>query len=188
MMLTTFSVYPYSRGSIHITGPDPDDPVNFTTGFFADEGGIDVKKHVWAYKKQREIMRRMRVYRGEIPGSHPPFAPGSEAIPVEGLDAPLPDDIPDIRYTPEDDAILERWLRENVATTWHSLGTCKMALLEAGGVVDANLSVYGVRGLKIADLSIPPENVGANTANTAMAIGEKAADIFAEELGLVMAK
>ena len=106
------------------------------------------------------------------------------AAPVEGLDGPLPDDVPDIRYTPEDDAILEGWLRENVTTTWHSLGTCKMAPLETGGVVDANLSVYGVRGLKVADLSMAPENVGANTANTAMTIGEKAAEIFIKELGL----
>jgi alcohol oxidase len=55
---------------------------------------------------------------------------------------------------------------------------------EKGGVVVANLSVYGVNGLKLADLSIPPENVGANTNNTALMIGEKAADIFIRELGL----
>ncbi len=51
------------------------------------------------------------------------------------------------------------------------------------GVVDATLSVYGVRGLKVADLSIAPRNVAANTNNTAMAVGEKAADIFIKELG-----
>jgi alcohol oxidase len=51
-------------------------------------------------------------------------------------------------------------------------------------VVDASLSVYGVRGLKIADLSIPPRNVAANTMSTAVAVAEKAADIFIEELGL----
>jgi alcohol oxidase len=44
--------------------------------------------------------------------------------------------------------------------------------------------VYGVEGLKIADLSIPPLNVAANTMNTAVAIGEKAADIFIAELGI----
>ena len=41
-----------------------------------------------------------------------------------------------------------------------------------------------MEGLKLADLSIPPENVGANTGNTAFLIGEKAADIFIKELGL----
>ena len=52
------------------------------------------------------------------------------------------------------------------------------------GVVDPTLSVYGVRGLKVADLSIAPRNVAANTNNTALAVGEKAADIFIKELGL----
>ena len=73
---------------------------------------------------------------------------------------------------------------------------------EQGGVVDERLNVYGVQNLKIAcnystiiktwyiwtplfsDLSIIPGNVGANTYNTAIAIGEKAAVIIAEDLGI----
>jgi len=76
---------------------------------------------------------------------------------------------------------------------------------EQGGVVDERLNVYGVRNLKIAgnypntlakklenkllnpflsDCSIAPGNVGANTYNTAIAIGEKAAVIIAEDLGI----
>jgi len=55
---------------------------------------------------------------------------------------------------------------------------------ERGGVVDSHLSVYGVRGLKVADLSIAPANVSANTYSTALVIGEKAAVIIAEELGV----
>lgn len=53
-----------------------------------------------------------------------------------------------------------------------------------GGVVDPRLNVYGVHKLKIADLSICPSNVAANTYSTALAIGEKAAVIIAEELGI----
>lgn len=53
-----------------------------------------------------------------------------------------------------------------------------------GGVVDAKLNVYGVHGLKVADLSIVPGNVSANTYGTALVIGEKAAVIIAEELGI----
>ena len=77
---------------------------------------------------------------------------------------------------------------------------------EQGGVVDERLNVYGVQSLKIAgnyphsffflknfdiyiwifslDCSISPDNVGANTYNTAIAIGEKAAVIIAEDLGI----
>jgi alcohol oxidase len=51
-----------------------------------------------------------------------------------------------------------------------------------GGVVDKDLNVYGVQGLKLCDLSIIPENVGANTNNTALMVGEKATEIMAKEL------
>jgi alcohol oxidase len=55
---------------------------------------------------------------------------------------------------------------------------------ERGGVVDARLNAYGVQGLKVAALSIPPSNVAANTYSTALVIGEKAAVIITEELGM----
>jgi alcohol oxidase len=59
-----------------------------------------------------------------------------------------------------------------------------MAPREKNGVVDENLNVYGVEGLKAADLSILPINMAANTNSTALLIGEKAADVFIKELGL----
>jgi alcohol oxidase len=181
--MSVFTGYPLSRGSIHISGPEIGDKVNLVTGFFSDATGVDIKKHVWAYKKQREIFRRMETYRGEVAVCHPPFLPDSAAAIVALEDKPV-ENVTDIVYTSEDDKIIEDWVRARVGTTWHSLGTCKMGPREEKGVVDANLSVYGVEGLKIADLSIPPRNVAANTMNTAVAIGEKAADIFKKDLGL----
>ncbi|KAG1791476.1 glucose-methanol-choline oxidoreductase [Suillus subaureus] len=52
------------------------------------------------------------------------------------------------------------------------------------GVVDARLNVYGVTNLKVADLSIVPKIVGTNTYSTALLVGEKAAMIIAEDLGI----
>jgi choline dehydrogenase-like flavoprotein len=180
--MSNFSVYPYSRGHIHITGPGLDDVLDFTTGFLSDPEGIDIKKHVWAYKKQREVLRRMTTFRGEVPSGHPAFPPDSKAV-CGDADGPVTDD-KEIEYSAEDDALIEDFLLKNVATTWHSIGTCKMAPRENMGVVDPSLSVYGVEGLKLADLSIPPRNVACNTNNVALTIGEKAADIFIKELGL----
>ncbi|ORY04581.1 GMC oxidoreductase-domain-containing protein [Clohesyomyces aquaticus] len=181
--MSVFTGYPQSRGSIHISGPESADKPTFTTGFFSDAQGVDIKKHVWAYKKHREISRRMKTYRGELALSHPPFSPSSGAALVQLSEKPA-GEVTDIVYTSEDDKVIEEYLRGHVGTTWHSLGTCKMGPREEKGVVDASLSVYGVHGLKIADLSIPPLNVAANTMNTAVAIAEKAADIFIKELGL----
>lgn len=167
ILAANYTAYPYSRGSIHITGPGLDDPVDYDLGFFTDAGDVDLKKQIWAYKKHREIMRRTQMYRGEVAMGHPGFPAASKAAVAEasadrGSTEP---DIRDLRYSAEDDEAIERWIRENVQTTWHSLGTCKMAPLEDMGVVDGSLGVYGVGGLKVVDLSIPPENVGANTNN-----------------------
>ncbi|KFY25920.1 hypothetical protein V493_04368 [Pseudogymnoascus sp. VKM F-4281 (FW-2241)] len=164
-----YTAYPYSRGHMHITGSDHSDRLDFDVGFFTDPHDIDLKKQIWAYKKQREIMRRTKMYRGELALGHPRFPAESNAACVE-TDGPL-NEVCDLKYSAEDDKAIEQWLRENVNTTWHSLGTAKMAPLEEMGVVKPNLDVHGVKGLKVADMSIAPENVGANTNNTALVIG-----------------
>lgn len=180
---STFSVYPYSRGHIHITSPETGvESSDFETGFLRD--ALDVKKLIWVYKKQREIVRRMDIYRGEFEAGHPQFPSGPAAASAK-FDTPPPNmTVDDLVYTAEDDAAIEDWVRSHVGTTWHSLGTCRMGTLEDGGVLSPRLDVHGVSGLKIADLSIAPENVAANTADTAMVIGEKAASIIMQDLEL----
>lgn len=182
--MANWTAYPYSRGHIHITGPDLGDPIDFNVGYLTDNDDNDLKKHIWAYKVSREIIRRSAIYRGELPSGHPSFPAGSAAAAQPAADGPVPADAPRITYTREDDAAIEQAIREVVGTTWHSLGTAKMAPPEKLGVVDPALNVHGVTGLKVADLSVPPENVGANTNNTALMIGEKAADLIIKELGL----
>ena len=167
---------------MHITGPDVNDPLDFDVGFLTDKDDIDLKKLVWAYKKSREIMRRTDMYRGEVDAGHPGWPAGSKAANVD-INTQL-GDVESIQYSAEDDKAIEQWIRGNVATTWHSLGTCKMAPREKKGVVDEHLNVWGTKGLKLADLSIPPMNIGGNTNNTAMVVGEKAADLILKELGL----
>jgi alcohol oxidase len=178
-----YTAYPYSRGSIHIT--DASDVLNgyeFDTGFLSHPS--DVKKQLWAYKMSRDIARRLPYYKGELALGHPQFAEGSSArlVDARGEDGELKE----LVYSAEDDAVIENWIRENVNTTWHSLGTCAMKEREKGGVVDRYLNVYGTTGLKVADLSMVPENVGANTNNTALAVGEAAAMIIGRELGLTV--
>lgn len=185
-----YTAYPYSRGDIHITSKDVKTPASFNTGFFKAEA--DVKKQIWAYKKQREVYRRTEAYSGELALGHPVFPEGSKAALQNGPIAKFSsqedrNNLPEIEYTAEDDKAIEQHVRNNVNTTWHSLGTCRMAPREKGGVVDADLNVYGVTGLKLCDLSICPGNVGANTNNTALLVGEKAADILIKDLNLGVA-
>ncbi|KAK0110206.1 hypothetical protein ONS96_001828 [Cadophora gregata f. sp. sojae] len=125
------------------------------------------------------------MYRGELATAHPKFPAGSNAALVDLDIAEEANITEDIAYSPDDDKAIEQFLRESINSVWHSLGTAKMAPREEMGVVDGSLGVYGVKGLKVIDLSIVPENVGANTNNTALVIGEKGADVIAGELGLV---
>ncbi|KAJ5463655.1 Glucose-methanol-choline oxidoreductase [Penicillium sp. IBT 31633x] len=96
---------------------------------------------------------------------------------------------PTLEYSDEDIQHIEKWVQRHVETTWHCLGTCSMAPREGnsiaphGGVVDERLNVHGVKGLKVCDLSICPDNVGCNTFSTALLIGEKCAMLVAEDLG-----
>jgi alcohol oxidase len=178
----TYTAYPFSRGSIHITSKENVvDGYDFDAGFLNHPG--DIKKQLWAYKMQREICRRLPYYKGELELGHPKFKEGSAAALTNG---PSGGEVKDIEYSKEDDEAIEDWIRGNVNTTWHSLGTCAMKERSKGGVVDKDLNVYGTTGLKCVDLSIVPENVGANTNNTALAVGEKAATIIGAELGITV--
>jgi alcohol oxidase len=96
-----------SRRSIHITEPEIDDKLDFTTGFFSDANDVDILKHLWAYKKQREIFRRMKTYRSEVEILHPKFASNSNAALVRLDDTPT-GDISDIKYTAEDDEAIKQ--------------------------------------------------------------------------------
>jgi alcohol oxidase len=178
-----YTAYPYSRGSIHITSAD-----DVLAGYDFDAGFLshpsDLKKQIWAYKMTREISRRLPYYKGELELGHPKFPAGSNAALVDLSKGGETAVTSDIEYSAEDDLAIEDWIRGNLNTTWHSLGTCAMKPRSEGGVVDADLNVYGTAGLKVADLSMVPENVGANTNNTALVVGEKTAVIIGRELGI----
>ncbi|TFK69860.1 alcohol oxidase [Pluteus cervinus] len=174
--------YPVSTGRVHITGGlNPYAVSDFEPGYLNETADIEALR--WVYKKSREVARRMKYYRGEPAIVHPQFPTdsGAQAQPADG---PVASSAPDIVYSKADDDAIDAYHRQTIGTTYHSMGTCAMKPREQGGVVDSRLNVYGIQSLKVADLSIGPANVGANTYNTAIAIGEKAAVIIAEELGI----
>ncbi|EGO26056.1 hypothetical protein SERLADRAFT_491425 [Serpula lacrymans var. lacrymans S7.9] len=174
--------YPSSIGRVHIgSGQDPNAPPEFHSGFLEDPR--DIAAFRLAYKKVREIVRRIPLYRGEYQPRQPVFPEGSAAACKE-VEGPVPIDAPDIVYTPEDDKAIEMFHRQMAGSARHSLGTCAMKPRENGGVVDPRLNVYGVERLKVVDLSIVPSNIASNTYSTAVVIGEKAAMLIAEDLGI----
>jgi choline dehydrogenase len=75
------------------------------------------------------------------------------------------------------DADLERYIRANAGLTQHPVGTCSMAPGPAR-VVDAQLRVQGIDGLRVADASIMPTVPGGNTYGAVLMIAERAADLI----------
>ncbi|OSS49353.1 hypothetical protein B5807_05699 [Epicoccum nigrum] len=74
---TNIKQYPFSRGSTHITSPDPYDAPDFDAGFMNDKR--DMAPMVWGYVKSRETARRMDAYAGEVQSMHPFYAYDSPA-------------------------------------------------------------------------------------------------------------
>ncbi|KAJ7060456.1 GMC oxidoreductase-domain-containing protein [Mycena amicta] len=181
--VTSFLNYPASTGFLHITSSDPHAAPDFDPGFLSDPAGADIAALRWIYKKGREYARRLPAFRGAFERFHPRFAADSPAATAMVSEtSPVEIDAAPIVYSLEDDKAIDENIKQNVETTWHSMGTCAMKPREQGGVVDSRLNVYSVQRLKVADLSIAPSNLCANTYAVAIAIGEKAAVIISEEL------
>jgi choline dehydrogenase len=89
--------------------------------------------------------------------------PALRDICVEALNAPASNSEADILA----------FMRSNGQTNFHAAGTCAM-----GSVVDAELRVFGVEGLRVADASIMPTIIRGNTNAPALMIAEKAADLL----------
>ena len=75
---------------------------------------------------------------------------------------------------------LRDYIRKVAGTVWHPAGTCKMGT-DAEAVVDDQLRVHGVEGLRIADASVMPRLVNGNPNAAIMMIAEKAADLIRHE-------
>jgi choline dehydrogenase len=141
---------PESKGNVHITAADPRQPPAINFNFLSSPP--DAELTVRAVRIAREIMTAPAM----TPLQMNEIAPGAD------------------RTT--DDEILD-WVRNAAETTYHPVGTCKMGS-DPVAVVDAQLRVHGIAGLRVADASIMPTLTSGNTNAPSIMIGEKAADML----------
>lgn len=142
-------LYPKSRGEIRLRSKDPFETPAIDPRYFSERADLDLL--VEGIKISREIAAA-RPLRAHCTNEH---APGAK--------------------TTTDDAIASD-IRARVNTIFHPVGTCKMGpASDETAVVDAELKVHGVDGLRVVDGSIMPTIVGGNTHAPIVMIAEKAA-------------
>ncbi|MGN5477138.1 GMC oxidoreductase [Cupriavidus basilensis] len=90
--------------------------------------------------------------------------------------SPKPHNYAGLRFDGSDDDAVREFIRARTDIIFHPVGTCRMGS-DAASVVDPQLRVRGVEGLRVADASVMPTLIGGNTNATAIMIGEKAADL-----------
>lgn len=140
---------PASRGSIELASADPKSAPRIRANYLSAPGDLEVLRE--AVRLARRIARTpplADLIREE-------FSPGAAA---------------------DDDNALDAFIRGTAVTIFHPVGTCAMGCGE-DAVVDHELRVRGVKGLRVIDASIMPTLVSGNTNAAAVAIGEKGADL-----------
>jgi choline dehydrogenase len=144
-------VRPKSRGHLALRSANPLDPIDIHANMLAHPD--DVRAAVAAVQLCREI------------GNSAPLRPFTKREVMPGNLC---------------GAELERFVRDAASSYWHQTCTAKMGR-DAMSVVDAQLAVYGVKGLRVADGSIMPRVTTGNTMAPCVVIGERAADIIGTE-------
>jgi choline dehydrogenase len=144
---------PTSRGWLDIHSDDPDQPPEIHLNLLGDPEDMA--------RMKQALRLSYKFATSETMGGHI-----AEIL--------LPD-----AATVEDDARLEAWLRNSVATGYHPVGTCRMGpAADHASVVDQDLRVIGVEGVWVADASIMPTITAGLTNLTAFMIGERMADLL----------
>jgi choline dehydrogenase/4-pyridoxate dehydrogenase len=143
---------PESRGEIALASADPGDSVRIRQNFLATEADR---------RTLRDGLKLVRRLCATPPLSDfvaQELAPGPDVASDAGLDA---------------------YIRATAATAHHPLGTCKMGVAsDPMAVVDPELRLYGIDGLRVVDASVMPDLVGGNINAPVIMIAEKAADLI----------
>ncbi len=141
---------PLSRGSVKLASKDPLAAPLIDPNFLGDRDDMD--RLIQGFKIMRNILSQP-----SLAGFHGKESPKSAGA--------------------KTDLQIEQFIRDNADTIYHPVGTCRMGSGPMD-VVDAQLRVHGLQGLRVVDASIMPRVVGGNTNAPVMMIAEKAADMI----------
>lgn len=146
-------LHPRSRGSIRLKSADPNTKPAIRANYLSDSDGYDLRMLIEGVKLSREIFAAA------------PFDPyrGDEIFPGSAV---------------QSDADITAFIRRKAETVYHPVGTCRMGA-DDDAVVDSELRVRGIGGLRVVDASVMPNLPGGNTNAPTIMIAEVAADLIA---------
>ncbi|RYY70206.1 MAG: GMC family oxidoreductase, partial [Comamonadaceae bacterium] len=150
LTVSVCNLRPHSRGRVTVAGDDPFAAPRIHANYLSTDWDRDVA--VKAVRHVRSIFEH---------------APLKERVSAEIAPGPK------VRS----DAEILDYVRNTAQSMHHWAGTCKMGQ-DPDAVVDAQLRVHGVRGLRVADCSVLPNIVSANTNAVSFVVGEKAATLL----------
>jgi len=148
-------VKPRARGTLGLRSSSPEDTPRISYQFLADPD--DLRDLVRGLREVQRVMSQPAIK--EITGAQ--FAPESAC---------------------RSDADWEDYVRAQVTPSYHPVGTCRMGVDDLA-VVDPELRVHGVQGLRVVDASVMPTITTGNTNAPAMMIGERAAELIGSGAG-----
>jgi choline dehydrogenase-like flavoprotein len=141
---------PKSRGAVTLASRDPMALPLVDPNFLADAD--DLQRMVRGFKRLRDILSQPALARF-----------GAKELPASAA--------------ARSDAEIEQFIRQHADTIYHPVGTCRMGP-GSRDVVDAELRVHGLEGLRVVDASIMPRIVSGNTNAPTVMIAEKAVDLL----------
>ena len=145
----TYVLRPESRGSVHIRKPEASEHPEIRANYLSDE--YDVKTMLAALRLIRRIAAQPALAQHIVRETRP----GPQAQ--------------------SDDVLLDH-VRKTGQTSYHPIGTCRMGT-DSQAVVNHELKVHGIEGLRVCDASIMPTMVASNTNAPSILIGEKASEL-----------
>jgi choline dehydrogenase-like flavoprotein len=150
---------PKSRGSVTLASPNPLAAPLIDPAFLSDAD--DTARLVRGFKLMRQILAQPALAQHD----------GREVAASAAA---------------QTDAQIEAYVRQHADTIYHPVGSCRMGpavqAADGGSVVDAELRVHGLQGLRVVDASVMPHIVGGNTNAPTIMIAEKAADLIRQAL------
>lgn len=145
-------LHPRSRGQLRLRSADPAQPIAIRANYLGDAEGHDMKMMIEAARLSREIF------------DQPAFAPhrGAPVFPERRIST-------DAEYTD--------FIRRKAETVYHPVGSCRMGS-DDHAVVDSELRVRGIEGLRVVDASVMPSLPSGNTNAPTIMIAERASALL----------